>query len=343
MGRCIPPTLSPFFLALVFLAPTGCKSPDKTQSDPLIQPVTDSPGEDREQPAASKQPRTVALVMKTRINPFFLAMEQGARRAEKELGIKLIIGSAADETSIEQQVAIVKEFIRDKVDAMVIVPGHSEEMIPVAKEARDAGIVLINIDNRFDVAMSKKLGLTDVPFIGVNNERGAYLAASYLGEKLTGPTEVAIIGGDPTAVSAIDRHAGAKRAFDEHEHLELVADETAHWKIDEAYEVASRVFEAHPNIGAVFCSNDMMGLGVARYLQEHNKDKVLVASYDNIAEARKAILEGQLTATIDQQANEQGYQGIKAAVRALDGETLPPETFIDVALVTAETLENRQP
>lgn len=340
MRRCTRPILPLLFLASVSIGASGgvsgCKSSDSSQSDPLI--VSKEKEKDKDRPEAERSPRTVALVMKTLTNPFFQAMEQGARKAEKELGIQLIVQSAADDASIEQQTAIVRQLIRDKVDAIVIVPGHSVEMIPVVKEAKDAGITIINIDNRFDQAMSNKLGLSGIPYIGVNNEQGAYLAARHLSEKLDGPTEVAIIGGDPAAQAAKDRLRGATRAFDEHDNLKLVATETAHWKIDEAYEVSSRVFGEHPAIGAVFCSNDMMGLGVIRYLEEHKKDKVLVASYDDIEEARNAIRKGTLIATINQQADEQGYQGVKAAMRAIDGETVPAEIYVDVKLVTAETL-----
>ncbi|MCB0021873.1 MAG: substrate-binding domain-containing protein, partial [Caldilinea sp.] len=88
--------------------------------------------------------------MKTLTNPFFIEMEKGARRAEQELGIELIVKTGAQETSIEQQIAIVDDFIARGVDAIVIAPGSSTELIPVLKKAQDAGIVVINIDNRLD-------------------------------------------------------------------------------------------------------------------------------------------------------------------------------------------------
>ena len=42
--------------------------------------------------------KSIALVMKTLTNPFFKEMERGARRAEKDLGINLLIKTAAQET-----------------------------------------------------------------------------------------------------------------------------------------------------------------------------------------------------------------------------------------------------
>ncbi len=281
---------------------------------------------------------TVALVMKTLTNPFFSAMEDGARRAARELAIRLVVVSAADEASVEQQSEIVRQVIRDQVDAIVIVPGPSVEIIPVLKEARDAGIVVVNIDERLDPVTAQKLGLRDVPFVGVNNENGAYLAAKHLAGKLTGPTQAIIIQGEPASSTGRDRERGALRAFAEHPNIEIVARETAYWKIDEANAVTARLFERYPDVGAIFCANDLMALGAIRYLEETGRKQVLVAAYDAIEPARAALRRGNLVATVDQRAGEQGYIGVRHAVRALAGETLPAETFIDVELVTAETL-----
>src|SRR5213083_564059 len=68
-----------------------------------------------ERPASrpAARPR-IALVMKTLTSPFFVEMEKGARRAEAELGVELLVKTAAQETSIEQQIAIIDQVTRDK-------------------------------------------------------------------------------------------------------------------------------------------------------------------------------------------------------------------------------------
>ena len=119
-------------------------------------------------------PIRVALVMKTLTNPFFIEMERGARDAVDEFNIELIVRTAAQETSIEQQIEIINQLVRDEVDAIVVAPGDSLSLIPVLKNAKDAGIIVINIDNRLDPEFSKSHGLLNVPFISVDNEQGAY-------------------------------------------------------------------------------------------------------------------------------------------------------------------------
>jgi ribose transport system substrate-binding protein len=284
-------------------------------------------------PAASKQ---IALVMKTLTNPFFIDMEKGARRAEKELGITLRVKTASQETSIEQQIQIVEELIRMRVDAIVIAPGDSLRLVPFLKNAQDAGIRIVNIDNRLDPEAMKKQGLEPVPFIGVDNEKAAYASAHFIAQAVTRPAQAAIIEGIRSADNSRQRKEGAVRAFKENPRIELVATESANWKIDEGYAVAQRLFKAHPGISLLFCANDMMALGALKFLQESGRPDVKVASYDALAEAREAVKTGRLAVTVDQQAAEQGYQGVLVARRQLNGESVPEQVLIDTRLVTAE-------
>ncbi len=125
----------------------GCSDSGKPKISGVVTSAQ-APAENKQAQAPAK--RRVALVMKTLTNPFFIEMEKGARRAQKELGAELLVKTASQETSIEQQVQIVEELIRAKVDAIVIAPGDSLRLVPVLKTAQEAGIKIVNIDNRLD-------------------------------------------------------------------------------------------------------------------------------------------------------------------------------------------------
>ncbi len=284
-------------------------------------------------------PWRVALVMKTMTNPFFAEMERGAREAEAALGVDLLVRTAAQETSIEQQVAIVDDLIQSDVDAIVIAPGDSTRLIPVLAQAQEAGIHVVNIDNRLDPDFTESFGLSDVPFISVDNEQAAFLSAQHLAELAEGPAQVAIIEGIRDADNAQARLRGALRAFDARPDITLVAQETANWRIDEGYDVARDLFTADPEITLLFAANDMMALGAIEFLKETGRiDEVDVAGYDAIEDAIPALREGALDVTIDQQAARQGYLGVEYAVRLLTGDTPPAETMIDVLVVDRHSL-----
>ncbi|QTN27483.1 substrate-binding domain-containing protein [Rhodoferax sp. AJA081-3] len=288
---------------------------------------------------AAKPSRQIGLVMKTLTNPFFIEMEKGARRAEKEFGVSLIVKTAAQETSIEQQIQLVNDLIAAKVDAIVIAPGDSQSLVATLKKAADTGIKIVNIDNRLDPVAVQQAGAGEIPFVSVDNEAGAYKAGKFLADKIDAPTQAAILEGIRSADNARQRMEGAKRGLATNKQIRLVASETANWKIDEAYSVSKALFAKNPDIRLLFAANDMMAIGAVKYLQESGKTKVLVVGYDALSEAIAEIKNGRMAATVDQQAAEQGYQGVALALRLLNGEKVPAVTLIDTRLITADSLK----
>ena len=325
------PTLA--LCVMLFAACSDAKHPPVAAITTDITAVAVAPAQQ-----SAPAPR-VALVMKTLTNPFFVEMEQGAHRAQQESQADLQVKTATQETSIEQQIQLVEQEIQSNAKAIVIAPGDSMRLVPVLKKAQDAGIHIVNIDNRLSAQAMAAVAMQPVPFIGVDNEKGAYQVAKFLADQVMHPTEAAVIEGIRSAHNAQQRKRGAERAFNENPKLSIVAMDTANWKIDEAYEVAKRIFKAHPRIGVVFCANDMMAIGVLKYLQEAGNTKVLLAGFDALEEAKTAIRAGQLSATVDQQAAQQGYLGVMTALQLLKGEPQPLELEVKARLVTAQTLQ----
>ncbi len=277
--------------------------------------------------------------MKTLTNPFFIEMEKGARRAEKEFGVALQVKTAAQETSIEQQIQIVEDMIAAKLEAIVIAPGDSQRLVPVLKKAMDSGIKVVNIDNRLDPEAIKQAGMAPIPFISVDNEKAAYGSAKFIADTASKPTDAAILEGIRSANNARQRMEGAKRAFAENKQIKLVASESANWKIDEGHDVTQKILTQHPKVKLLFAANDMMALGALKYLQESGRNDIKVAAYDALDDAIAEVKAGRLAVTVDQQAAEQGFQGVALAMRLLKGETVPELMLIDTRLITAENIK----
>ena len=289
-----------------------------------------------EKPAEHKP--KIGLVLKTQTNPFFVTMERGARRAEADLGVELVVKGGSQENLIQEQIQLVEELIEEKVDAMAIAPADSKGLLPVVQRAQAAGIYVVNIDNRLDPGLMAKMGMKPIAFAGVDNEAGAYAVAKSVSGRIKRPTEVGMLLGLPQAENGRQREAGARRAFAENPALRVVEGRSADWKVDEGRDVAKGMFERHPGIGLLFCANDMMAIGAAQYLAESGRKGVLVVGYDAIDEAVAEVRSGRLAATVDQQAARQGYVGVEMALRGLRGEKLPAQTMIETKVVDRESL-----
>ena len=260
----------------------------------------------------------VALVMKSLANEFFLTMEDGAKDYQKRhaADFDLVSNGIKDETDTAAQIRIVDQMIVSKVDAIVIAPADSKAMVPVVKKAIDAGIIVVNIDNRLDPDVLKSKGLT-VPFVGPDNRKGARLAGDYLGAKLSRGDQVGIVEGVSTTTNAQQRTAGFKDAMAA-AHADVVSVQSGDWEIDKGNAVASAMLNAYPNLKALLCGNDNMALGaVAAVRAAGRAGKVAVVGYDNIAAVKPMLADGRVLATVDQFAAKQAVFGIDTAQKAI--------------------------
>ncbi|WP_250534026.1 sugar ABC transporter substrate-binding protein [Caballeronia sp. AZ10_KS36] len=262
----------------------------------------------------------VALVMKSLANEFFLTMENGAKDYQQHNADKfdLITNGIKDETDTAAQIRIVEQMIVSKVNALVIAPADSKALVPVIKKAADAGIVVVNIDNRLDQDVLKSKDL-NVPFVGPDNRKGARQVGDYLAKRLKKGDEVGIIEGVSTTTNAQQRTAGFKDAMDA-AGMKVVALQSGDWEIDKGNAVASQILNANPNVKALLCGNDNMAIGAVSAVRAAGKaGKVQVVGYDNINAIKPMLKDGRVLATADQYAAKQAVFGIDVALKAIAG------------------------
>jgi ribose transport system substrate-binding protein len=270
----------------------------------------------------AKKP-TVALVMKSLANEFFLTMEDGAKAYQKDhsADFDLISNGIKNESDTAAQIDIVNQMIVKKVDALVIAPADSKALASVLKKAQDAGIKVVNIDNQLDADVLKGKGM-EVPFVGPNNRKGAKLVGDYLARQLTAGDQVGIIEGVPTTTNAQQRTAGFKDAMDAAQ-MKIVSTQSGNWEIDKGNAVASAMLNEYPNLKALLAGNDSMALGAVSAVRAAGKaGKVQVVGYDNINAIKPMLKDGRVLATADQFAARQAVYGIDTALKMVKGEKL---------------------
>ncbi|CAM2147003.1 D-ribose/D-allose-binding protein [Pararobbsia alpina] len=260
----------------------------------------------------------VALVMKSLANEFFLTMEDGAKDYQKQhpADFDLISNGIKNETDTSAQIRIVEQMIVSKVDAIVIAPADSKAMVPVIKKAIDAGIIVVNIDNRLDPDVVKSKDIK-VPFVGPDNRKGAKLVGDYLAKQLKAGDEVGIIEGVSTTTNAQQRTAGFKDAMTA-VGAKIDSVQSGEWEIDKGNAIASAMLNEYPNIKALLAGNDNMAIGAVSAVRAAGRaGKVQVVGYDNIAAIKPMLADGRVLATADQFAAKQAVFGIDTALKAL--------------------------
>jgi ribose transport system substrate-binding protein len=286
----------------------------------------------------------VALVMKSLANEFFVTMAKGAESHQRAhaADYDLVVNGTKNESDLAQQVALVEQMIASGVRAVVIAPADSRALVPVLKRAQQAGIVVVNIDNKLDAETLKSAGLS-IPFVGPDNRAGARLVGAEVAKQLKPGDAVAILEGIPTAFNGQQRRLGFEDAM-RTAGAKVVSVQSGQWEQALAQTVASAMLREHPDLKAILASNDSMALGAAAAVRQAGRTKqVLIAGFDNISAIRELLADGRVLATADQHADQLAVYGIEYALQILRDKTTPSDRNTPVDLVTAASVASQKP
>lgn len=284
--------------------------------------------------AAAAKPK-IALVMKSLANEFFTKMADGAQKhqAAHTNEYDLVINGIKNETDLAEQVNLVEQMIAQQVNAIVIAPADSKALVTVLKHAKEAGILVVNIDNKLDAEVLKEADL-QVPFVGPDNRAGARKVGEELAQQLHPGDKVAIIEGIPTAFNGQQRRLGFEDAM-KAASVEIVSVQSGRWEMETANNVAAAMLNEHEDLKAILCANDNMALGAVSAIQAAGRTgKVLVVGFDNISALRPLLDKGIVVATADQHGDQLAVYGIEVALSILKGEAPPADRTTAVDLVT---------
>lgn len=290
--------------------------------------------------SASDDRPTVALIMKSLANEFFVTMADGARQhqSQSEGAYDLIVNGIKNEVDLAQQVALIDQMIASGVDAIVVAPADSKAVVPALARAAAAGIVVVNIDNQLDADTLAEYELR-IPFVGPDNFAGAEKVGNYLAATMEAGQSVAILEGVPTTYNSQRRTAGFLKAMND-AGINVVAQQSAQWDQTTAVTVTSGILIQHPELDAILAANDNMALGaVAAITQSGRGDAIKVVGFDNISAVQELIREGRILATADQHADLLAVYGVEFALEALSGGATQANKATPVDLVTIDSLE----
>ena len=161
-------------------------------------------------------------------------------------------------------------------------------------------------------------------FIGSDNYQGGLLAGLYFAKKFKDETEIAILEGIPGHETHDSRLQGFLDGVKDAPQIKIAASQPANTERDQGFNVFQNILQSHPDIKALFCTNDMMALGAVEAISAAGKDgEISVIGFDAIEEAREAIRQGRMVGSIAQFPDEMGRVAVNNAVKLLKGETIP--------------------
>ncbi len=236
----------------------------------------------------------------------------------------------AREIYIDQQVSILEDLVLKRVSAIAVSPSGVSEIVPVLDKAAAARIPVVVVD-------------TDIPwaarasFVGIDNRLGGRMAGEYVLKAIGSQGKVAVIRGVLGVATQEDRLIGFREVIANAPGVTFVGAQPANSERALGMTVMENLLTLHPDLRAVFATNDQMALGAMEAIAARRlTGKIVLVGFDATREAVRAVQSGQLNAVMAQYPERIGRRAIEEAVKAARG--LPVEANIDIgtALVTRE-------
>ncbi|MBZ9992816.1 substrate-binding domain-containing protein [Mesorhizobium sp. BH1-1-4] len=313
------------------LSPRGQPVPGFPDGPPAVSPdVLKFSDEDLAKLKAGKF--TAGLVMHTMDAGWPQLQVAGISNTLKDLGIE-VVGTTDAKFQPGQQISDLEQMIARKPDVIFSIPIDPKSESEAYKKAAAAGIKLVFMDNvPVDMAPAKDY----VTVVASDNEKNAYFAAQELVGAIGGKGEVGVI----TLVydyyySVAARKVGALKAFGEHPDIK-VADIGTFTAPEKAYEVATAMLTAHPDMKGIFVAWDTPAQQVVAAAKTLGRD-IVVTTNDIAADSALNVARGEFLAVGAQRPYDQGVAEAKAAALALLGHDVPP--YISVPTLRVKKLD----
>lgn len=289
-----------------------------------------------EEPEENGDQRYVAVVSQGYQHQFWQAVKRGSEEAAEEYNVRITYEGPDAETNIDQQIQMLQGAFDRHPDAIALAALDSTAPIPLLENAESEGIPVVAFDSGVD---------SDIPVTTVttDNKGAAAEAAKQMAEAIDHEGEVALVVQDQTSKSAVDRRDGFVEYMEENEpNIEIVDIQYGGGDHAKSADLAKAMISGHADLAGLYGTNEGSAIGIVQAVKEMGipNGEIAIIGFDSGQAQVEAVREGVMLGAISQDPIGLGYETIKAAVEALDGETLPETIYTGFYWYTADNMDD---
>ena len=291
----------------------------------------------------SNNSHRIAVLLGDRSNPFWTEMEREYRFLAPEVSMDVELFWAHPEKDREAQLAKLFEILTLPIDAVVVNPLSSKNLVPGIMKAAAERIPVLDVGAKTDQESVKGAAPIYHPVRTVDFFQQGLMGGGYICQRLaaSGGGKVAIIEGRPDSTQSMGRSAGAAHAFESAPSVRLVCREPADFDRSRAAVVSRTILEREPHLLAFFCANDVMALGVADTVATlAGHPEIIIVGVDLTQESRKAIREGIMAASVAFSPKSVAQVVLNAINSIMAGKGLEEGFTVTSTLVSRENVDS---
>ena len=256
----------------------------------------------------------IALITMDSIDQHWVTLNEGAQKAAEELGVTVTF-MAPNTKDDAQQIEQVNNAVAGGYQAIIVAANGPDAISSALKEAASQGVKIVYVDSPANVEAEATFS--------TDNKAAGKTAGETMLAKLTemGVTtgSIGIINVNAATDSCVMREEGFRSAF---EGTEFTLLETQYGEGDAAKSQSIAENYITQGVVGIFGCNEGSTTGAGNAIKASGSSEIVGVGFDKSDAILGLIEDGHLLATMAQNPDVMGYEGVKAAVAALNGESL---------------------
>jgi len=281
--------------------------------------------------------RRIGVIPKETVSMFWEGGRQGALKAGEEEKYEILWNGPEIETDRERQIQVIEDMIVQKVDGIVLAPTDRKALVPAVEKIAGKKIPCVIVDSGVETDQY-------LSYMATDNFKGGVLAAKRIGEILGGKGKIIVVEWTPNSASTDARIQGFRETLaKEFPDIRIVdAKYPNPTTMDKARDVTQDMLTRNPDIDGLFACNATTAGGALTALQQFQQGsrKIKMVGFDAWPMVVEGLAKGDLDSLIIQNPYKMGYEGVKAIIRHMKGESVPKEVDTGVELITRERLSD---
>lgn len=246
----------------------------------------------------------------------------------------------------EKQIADIEALMARGLDGLVILATESGPLTPLAREAKQRGIFIVNVDRGF-VQNPGEPQIADI-FLEGDNKAFGRKSAEFIAQKMGGKGNLVVLTGIPSTVDS-DRVNAALEVFKRHPEIKILDRQPAMWNRQKGLEVMENLLTKHAKIDAVWAADDDVAVGAIQAIKERGRQKEMwVFGGAGMKDVVKMVLDKDPMVPADITYSPSmiaagihtAYSVLRDGHRAKIMEFMPRHMLIDVELITPENAKD---
>ena len=270
--------------------------------------------------AAAEGGYKIALIQQHQTNAFQIAVTEAAEAKAKELGVDLTILSADQDAA--KQISQIEQCTSEGYQAILFEPVDPDGLGDAAQAAADKGVIMINVIS----------ACTDWENHGISalscgdNVTAGETEMQHVADLLGGKGNIAILTGPSGDSGGLQRLEGYENILKNYpDMVQVVEPADCQWDTAAAQGTVESWLSAY-DLNAIICENDGMAVGAGNAAGADSG--IIITGVDGTPDGCEAIKDGRITGTVSQDGGAMAANGIEAACKLIDGETLESNTII---------------